>query len=334
MNTILILTNKDDGHSDLVIEHLREFNAEFVRFNTEDFPENIKLEIRINGNKFDGNLLFNERSVNLSEIKSVWFRRPIKPNWKENNPFISEEAMDFAIRQREYVLKGLYKCLAGCFWVSDLRRIKETEYKIYQLNTARKIGFKIPNTLITNNFDKAKEFYLNNQKEGGSSINKAIIESTIRRNNEFYGIYTHKIKLEDFQDERMIRYNPCLFQEYVPKKIELRITVVGQKVFAAEIHSQKSKKTEIDWRHYDFENVTHSIHKLPKEIEQRCILLVKKLGLRFGAIDMILTPDNDYIFLEINPNGQWGWIEEFTGLSISKSIAELLIKGVNSKGKI
>lgn len=330
MDTILILTNKDDVHSDLVIKHLEKFNADFVRFNTEDFPGDVKIEIRISGDKFTGNLLINGRDINLSEIGSVWFRRPIKPNWEENNLFISKEAMEFAVKQREYVLKGLYRCLTNSFWVSSFRKIKEAEYKIYQLNIARKIGFKIPDTLITNSRDNAKEFFLNNQKKGTSSVNKVIIESSIRQNGEFYGIYTHKIKLEDFQDERTIKYNPCLFQEYIPKKVELRITVVGQKVFAAEIHSQKSSKTEIDWRHYDFERVTHSIHKLPKEIEQRCVLLVKKLGLKFGAIDMILTPDGDYVFLEINPNGQWGWIEELAGLPISRSIAELLVQ----KGKI
>jgi glutathione synthase/RimK-type ligase-like ATP-grasp enzyme len=111
--------------------------------------------------------------------------------------------------------------------------------------------------------------------------------------------------------------------------VEIRATIVGNRVFAAEIHSQNSPKTRDDWRRYDFDNTPHLPHQLPLDMEQKCVDLVRHLNLNFGAIDLILTPQGEYVFLEINPNGQWGWIEELTGLPICAAIVDLLVGGKN-----
>jgi glutathione synthase/RimK-type ligase-like ATP-grasp enzyme len=113
----------------------------------------------------------------------------------------------------------------------------------------------------------------------------------------------------------------------VPKRVELRITVVGDQVFAAEIHSQKAKRTRIDWRRYDLAHTPHYPHTLPDEVRRSCVELVRRLGLCYGAIDMVLTPDGRYVFLEINPNGQFLWIEQLTGMPISDAICDLLASG-------
>jgi len=96
--------------------------------------------------------------------------------------------------------------------------------------------------------------------------------------------------------------------------------------FAVRIDSQNSKKTEVDWRRYDFANVSHSIERLPCEIHQRCIQLIQKLDLRYGAMDLIVSPQGEWVFLENNCNGQWLWLEKLTGLKISNAIASQLIR--------
>jgi glutathione synthase/RimK-type ligase-like ATP-grasp enzyme len=128
---------------------------------------------------------------------------------------------------------------------------------------------------------------------------------------------------EDFEP---VRHSPCLFQEYVPKAFELRVTVVRDRVFAAEIHSQALAATRHDWRRPELSDVPHRPHELPEAIAGRCVCLVARLGLQFGAIDMIYTPSGEYVFLEINPNGQYGWIEDRTGMRISQAIAEALVE--------
>jgi glutathione synthase/RimK-type ligase-like ATP-grasp enzyme len=124
-----------------------------------------------------------------------------------------------------------------------------------------------------------------------------------------------------------VRYCPVIFQAYVPKRVELRITVVGGEVFAAEIHSQQSNHTRHDWRRYDLGETPHLPHELPADVARRCLRLVGELGLCYGAIDMVLTPDGRYVFIEINPNGQYLWIEQMTGLPISDAVCDLLTSG-------
>lgn len=119
---------------------------------------------------------------------------------------------------------------------------------------------------------------------------------------------------------------PVIFQEYIAKKLELRITVVGSQVFACALYSQECPSLEgrIDFRS-NIHDIRHEPCQLPEEIERKCVLLVKELGLQFGCIDMIITPAGEYVFLEINPNGQWLWIQDRTKMPIAKAIAELLV---------
>jgi hypothetical protein len=107
----------------------------------------------------------------------------------------------------------------------------------------------------------------------------------------------------------------------------LRKRDFSYRVFAIEIHSQQSEKTKHDWRHYDFDKVAHCVHELPDRVRNQCLALVQALDLRFGAIELIVTPNNEYVFLEINPTGQYQWLEALTDLPITDSIVELLING-------
>lgn len=138
-------------------------------------------------------------------------------------------------------------------------------------------------------------------------------------------IYTSRITAEDLHAQSQIQQTACLFQARVPKKIELRITIIGDQAFAAEIYSQQSERTAIDWRR-SYPDLSYGVHQLPTEIQEKCLLLMRRFGLAFGAIDMILTPDDRYVFLELNPNGQWGWIEHATGLPLCATLVDLLTK--------
>lgn len=190
---------------------------------------------------------------------------------------------------------------------------------------AAEIGFTIPRTLVTNEPQEVKDFFHECQ---GKAINKVLGKGQVEYLRDYYFIYTHKVLPQDLEMIKNVAYAPALFQEYVPKRFEIRVTIVGSSVFSCEIHSQDSPKTVDDWRHYDLNNVKHLVHTLPKSIEALCLEMIKKLDLNFATFDLILTPDNNYIFLELNPNGQWLWIEQLTGLPISSSIAELLLAGV------
>jgi glutathione synthase/RimK-type ligase-like ATP-grasp enzyme len=137
--------------------------------------------------------------------------------------------------------------------------------------------------------------------------------------------YTEAVSKRHMGYAASLQYCPVIFQAYVAKQFELRVTVVGKQVFAAEIHSQLTNHTRYDWRRYDLSRTPHLRHELPPGIQQKCVELVERLELSYGAIDMVLTPEGQYVFLEINPNGQYLWIEEQTGLPISAALCDLLM---------
>ena len=141
-------------------------------------------------------------------------------------------------------------------------------------------------------------------------------------------VFTTPVSTKDVKNINSVKYAPTLLQEYIPKKIEIRATIFGNKIFAAEIHSQQNPLTKDDWRHCNA-NVDYLPHILPKKIEQLCFRLVHGFGLVFGAIDLILTPQGKYVFLELNPNGQWIWIEKLTGLPMINALVNLLETGKN-----
>ncbi len=123
---------------------------------------------------------------------------------------------------------------------------------------------------------------------------------------------------------------PVAFQQYIEKALELRITVVKDSIFAAEIHSQELVETQTDFRHMSFDTghtviPTHKATTLPNDVATKLMMLMKQLDLVFGCIDMILTPDGEYVFLEVNPSGQWNWVEKLTGMKITEALVDALL---------
>ena len=125
-----------------------------------------------------------------------------------------------------------------------------------------------------------------------------------------------------------VRLTANLFQERVKKNVELRITIIGSVVFPVMIYSLRSERTRDDWRaHYP--DITYGEHyTLPPQVEQACLNLVERLGLNYGAIDMIVTPEGEHVFLEINPVGQYLWLEkEIPSLPLTDTLIDLLVRG-------
>lgn len=313
-NLILVVTQKFDPTADFLIEKLRIKGVKVVRVNTEMFPQNLKLTLGA-----DKKLLLTEQEeVNLALVTSAWYRRPAKPII---NPVVStKEAQKFAQDESWALLLSLWHEM-NCFWVSNPHAIKGASHKWEQLRFAQKLGFNIPETVITNNPQEAKSFL----QTIGTVVIKTIYSPLIEVDGHYEIIFT--TPLVGFTEEQLETINlaPCILQKNIAKKIELRITVVGDQVFSCAIESQASEKTKDDWRNYDLENTPHYSWCLPAKVEKLCLDLVKGYGLKFGTIDMIVTPNDDYVFLEINPNGQWQWIEELSGLRISDALVDLLV---------
>jgi glutathione synthase/RimK-type ligase-like ATP-grasp enzyme len=142
-----------------------------------------------------------------------------------------------------------------------------------------------------------------------------------------YRVMTTRIDSSHLKQIDTIRTAPCLFQEYIDKKFELRIIVIGDEIFTAEIHSQAHDKTSDDWRDYSVQ-IPYYKGDLPLTLKEKIHQFVKSYGLNFSALDFILTPDGRYVFLENNPNGQFLWLQSLIPeLRLKEAMASCLIKG-------
>ena len=209
---------------------------------------------------------------------------------------------------------------------------------------ASRLGLQIPRTLVSNDPDNIWPFYEACDRQmiykalglaspsllqSGSSTTGQWKYNQEHPNNENFlrMIYTKLIREQDLALLDTIRLAPGFFQEYIPKRVELRVTIIGNDIFTAELHSQVHEETRYDWRHYEVEVPTYE-HQLPVEIAEKCLALTKAYGLHFSTSDMILTPDGRYVFLEMNPNGQFLWVQECVPtLKMREAMAACLIRG-------
>ncbi len=318
---ILILTQLLDPHADYVGQKLQERGADFVRLNPAQFPSQAAVSLSYSSTGHARyTLRMGEESIDLNCVEAVWYRRPEPPipheeiTDKLSRQYVEEECKTF--------LNDAWNSL-DCLWLpASPSVIRRAELKAFQLKIAGALGFELPPTLFTNSPQDFLDFY---RQHNGHIVCKLAGTSFFHLAGTAFNRYTQVVSKRDVGYVRGVRYCPIIFQAYVPKRLELRITVVGREVFAAEIHSQQSNHTRHDWRRYDFYETPYLPHELPQDVGHRCLQLLERLGLSYGGIDMVLTPDGRYVFLEINPNGQYLWVEYMTGLPISDAICDLLM---------
>lgn len=324
---ILIITNKEDSHPTPVINYLKTLGVEVFRLNTECLLTDYEFSWWNNAEKCDFHIrnTVNRREVWGHEVTAVWERRPEKP---EKLPFEIRKEIDK--HNREETLGFLSFLL---YYLGDVYSIGHHFYewragsKMVQLQVAMKLGLKVPATCLSNRKQQILDF----AKPYEYVILKSIEDSNVWLGDEMeYVFYAQKVKssLLEEQPEEAFSQTVSFVQNYVEKAFELRITVVGDDVFAAKIDSQAldEDKGKVDWRQgYDY-GLKHTAFTLPDDIADKCRAYLRHFHLRFGCFDFIVTPTGDYVFLECNPNGQWLWIEEaLPELKIAESIADLLL---------
>lgn len=321
---LLILTDAGDKLQQHVIPALERKGARFVRFNTAEFPQKVGTTIRYNDRgKDELSLCIDGKMVNLEEVETVWYRRPLSPMPASS---LSADDQVFVRRESEHVLGGLWGILRDRFWINPYDKSRAAEHKPYQLQIARAVGFDVPRTLITNDPDDALGFF---ERCHGQVVYKCLSSYARMEGQKSRAIFTSRVERQAFETQlEEVRLAPCIFQEYVPKKCELRVTVMGRKIFTSEIDSQYSQFTKDDWRrHALVEHAPNRASDLPDIVKAKVREMLGRMGLVFGCFDFIVTPDGRAVFIELNPNGQWHWVENETGMPLVDNFSEMLIQG-------
>lgn len=325
MATVLIITSSNDVHSDEIESKLRGSGASIIRLNTDQLISRCS-ELVFTDKQDDSEVVVNDMSFNLSEITSVWYRRPETPETKVEDP----GQRQFAEHELSELLQQLYFKLGNSFWVSDYQALDAARRKLPQLHIARSLGMAVPKTLATNSPRRIRSFY---NECAGRVVYKTLHAPVIKPSSgpELWGVPTTIIGNDYISQIDLIRHTGGIFQEYIDKAYEIRVTVIGEEIFAAKINSQVEPTAQTDWRSavaYGLVEVTP--YELPDTVAKQCRSIITSYGLNFGAIDIIKSSNDEYVFLELNCNGQWLWVEEATGQPLSTAMVKLLTNTKNS----
>jgi len=315
---ILILSNKWDLSADFIVRELRRQSYPFLRLNTEELVSGLAtviiphLQILVSKR---------EKIYDLTkEVRVIWNRRPGKPYDDvplESRPSIATQRF---VNDQWYSWLEALQLLPDVVWINHPQANNAMESKIRQLWLASNIGFQIPKTLVSNDPDKVRTHL---KKLGGKIITKALYSPLIEEKEEDFFIFTNEIDNIATSDDDQIKLSPCIFQESMTPKVDYRITVIGETVIPVKIESENQSNGDLDWRTQK-EGLKFTYCNLPKEIEGLCRRLVKNNGLLFGAIDLVECKGK-FVFLEINPNGEWGWLQKPNGLPIAETLCKLMI---------
>jgi MvdD family ATP-grasp ribosomal peptide maturase len=320
---ILIITYSEDNECiDMVKTAVKEKKSETYRFNTDLFPTGIQLSLVENNKKKRVIISGPEGELNLEDITGIWYRRV---RLGDKIPAAMDpELRKASILEARTVFFGFLESV-NTFVLDRVSKIKIASHKQLQLQIARKVGLEIPRTLTTNKPKEVREFFPT-CKYG--MITKMLASFSIYEDDKEKVVFTNLVKPGDLEDLEGLSYCPMTFQENVPKKLELRITIVGNQVFAASLDSKASQLAQNDWRKDGLGLIdSWEAYSLPPRIENKLLKLMDCFGLNYGAVDMIVTPENRHVFLEINPSGEFYWLEFHTPkFPISLAIADVLLK--------
>ena len=320
--SVLIITHSDDNECVArVAEAIAHKGGHTIRFETDRYPTDVRLTAYYGSSGDERLTLTNEQGeFDLREVTAVWHRRI---NFGAHLPAgLDKQLRHASLGETSAAAHGMLASLRA-FRLDHLQHIRHAENKQLQLQVARELGLHIPRTLTTNDPTAVRAFA--NSCEDGM-VTKMLSSFAIYEEGKELVVFTNPVKHEDLADLSGLSLCPATFQELLPKSLEIRATVVGRRVMSAAVDSQVSTRATHDWRR-DGVHILQDWqpYQLPIEIEEKILRLMDYFSLNYGAIDVILTPGGKHVFLELNPCGEFFWLERSPGLPVSEAIADLLL---------
>lgn len=329
---VLTVTTRADVHADLVADRLAAAGALTFRLNFDEFPELYEVDLEFAGGRCSGCLVHLPTGERLlcTDIDAVWMRKRADFSFLSKDLGPQERA--YARAETRHLLLGLLYSL-DCYWMSHPLALRAASWKVEQLQRAARFGFDVPRSVATNRPERAEAF----MAAEGDIVFKPLSSATLAAEQVAAadrvapGMLTRRVGPEHADLLDSVAELPCFFQSHVAKRHELRVTVIGERVFAARIHSQDDARTATDWRDMSAE-IRFEQATLPAAIEKRCLGLTHSYGLTFGALDLVVTPAGDPVFLEINPVGQFLFVQELVPeLDMIGAVADCLIEGAKRR---
>jgi hypothetical protein len=327
---VLIVTGEYDPTAEFLVPYLEAAGLSWQTWDPGNVPVRAHAGMRLDGQGSWDNMraaVSGETSIDLSACGVVWYRRPSNEYAPLGTP--TDDLRQFIHDESAYLVANLWHSLDVPF-VNHPFKGHVASLKAAQLTEASRLGLRVPLTYMGNDPAAIRELW---RRTGGRMVVKAFLAGMVDTGEETRSLFTAPLTAADLEDDATLAACPSIWQELIEKDLEIRVTVLGDQVLAAEIHSQDDPATQHDWRQTTIYAIKHLPHALPGAVEAQCRALVRNFHLHYGAIDLILTPAGEYVFLENNPFGQWAWIQELCDLPLAQAHCTLFRQLLDSRRK-
>lgn len=309
---ILAFSHPGDDHTKGVLSELSRRRHPTALIDSSHFPARASLSQTFSASGVGVEFHTDGSRIDLSECRAAWWRRPLPYTLHDD---LDPKVMPFAYTESHEAFAGAL-ALLNATWVNPPHLDERAHHKPLQLATAIQAGLSVPRTLITNDPDEARNFIAD--VGPARTIYKTFLAT------EEHWRETRVLRSEELQIIDSVRFAPVIFQEYIVADADVRVTIVGDELFAAAIRSAPDGYS-LDYR-MDMEGATFSPARLPDQVAQMLLNFMQTLGIVYGAVDLLHTADGEYVFLEVNPAGEWRFVEERTAQPITSAMANLLVR--------
>jgi hypothetical protein len=308
---IVAITNRTDTSADLVVAQCESRGVDLFRFNSEEYPVRVGLHVEPS-DPSTATLVTDAGDVRIGGA-GIWIWRP---QWPTLDPHVTDEwDAEFAKQEAVAALGGLLRLLSDrC--VSPPDSMQAARWKLPQVAVAKAVGMLVPMTIATSDPSRAKAF-----AKSGPTVAKAVAESRVSLGDEERAGYVNPFS--EPTDWASVRVTPMVLQRQVEKRADLRITVVGRRLFPVRITTPVG--SPVDFRILDADSCAYEAFEVEPRLEAACLAFLDHFGLLFGAFDFAEDTEGRPWFLECNPAGQWGWLEEHANLPITSALIALLL---------
>ena len=323
---ILTLSDPRDDHALYVQEALRAKGSDTEFWFTADLAQLQAVSIEV-GEEAGTRLSAAGPGLHLGTEppRVIWLRRPALPVISEDlHPADRTWARNEYEEFHRWLVRGLPET---AFWINPFDSSRRARSKLAQQEVARQVGLRVPRTLYSNDPAEIRAFV---RAHGGRVVYKAFTQSGFWkvRDEAFAMLFTALLTEDKLPGDEVLRATPGIYQPCLPKAYELRVTVIGQHIFPAKVDSQAMKLGELDWRRsFDDMHLRFEPIELAPELRRAILRLMEGMGLVFGCLDFIVTPQGEHVFLEVNEMGQFLFVEEYTEIPLLDAFTEMLLQG-------
>ena len=313
---ILIISIEQDESTIDITRWLYHLQKKFIVIKDKDFIDSVRIHV----NTSEVFIKYKDITIHFNEITSVWYRRGnfvIKDSFLKEG-FVEDKIGAFLDKEKKELFEYLHFLLDQKFAINNYNHKKVN--KLIVLTLAKQLGLQIPETFVTNR----KKDVITTMKEF------SVVTKPINNPIGFYGdtywlpTYTTEVT-EESVNAVNDWFGASLFQENIIKVLEIRSYFLEGDFYSMAIFSQSDEQTKTDFRCYNHQKPNRTIpFKLPQNIEDKLKPLAQKLNLNSCSFDLIYTPEKEYVFLEVNPIGQFGMVSYPCNYYLEEKIAQKL----------